>query len=131
MAIIEITDELPALTGDLNRHYALRVEAMEKFEPYRAHFSAAFDSVSPTQRIALYAEVLWAAVKGADLAQEDKVLVGRLAHFCAANSLFGFQQEGRGFKMLGAMRRELNEPDANQPEDQDPEPLAAYVAPPE
>lgn len=127
MTPIPLIDSLPDLTGAINRHYALRASQLDKFEACRPHFDAAFNHVSPTQRIAAYGEALWAC--RAEFANEDRVLMGQIGHLCASYSLFGYEAEQRGFRMLAAMRRELGEEGAEQDPTLDPAPKIVLTAP--
>ena len=118
--MIQVIDSLPDLTGAMNRHYALRATQLDKFAPAREHFDAAFNQISPVQRLASYGEALWACRE--QFAAEDRELAGQIGHFCASYSLFGYGDEQRGFRMLAAMRREGGEEGAEQDPALDPAP---------
>lgn len=126
---MDIITEIPALQAAVGAHYATRLAL---FPPEaQAHLTAAFGHASPVQRMAEYAEALYAA--RAHLDDPDRILTGQIAHLCGLQgySLFGFGDgpDGRGGRMFQAMRRDLDEDGADQPPEDDPAPLAHLVPP--
>lgn len=118
----------PSLLAALRIHYSLRRDLLP--EATRPHLDAALGVPSPLAGAKDYAEALYAARE--HLADEDRALVGQIAHFLGMQGLYLFDQadgpEGRGGRMFQAMRRDLGETVAQAPED-DPEPRAHMVPP--
>lgn len=125
---MDIITELPALQAAIGVHFTTRRDHFN--EGTQVHLDKAFGHASPVQRAAEYAEALYAA--RAELEDQDRILVGQIAHLCGLQgyALFGFEDgpAGRGGRMFQAMRRDLGETVAQSPED-DPEPRSTLVPP--
>jgi hypothetical protein len=100
-------------------------------EDVRALIITATSQPSPVDTIVSVGELLYA--RRADLGNEARELAAGCISFAALNGWHGLALDGRGAKIVGALRRELghDHPSGEWPAaEDDPEPLAQYVAAP-
>lgn len=118
-------DDIPSAVEALNAYrYSDEFEDLPEF--YREKLLNAVREVSPVASICNAVEALWAARQ--HLGDKGRETAVQLTAFATPNGWWGLSNDGRGLKIVRALRHDAGE-SVEYDSDDDPAPLSGYVSP--